>query len=72
MNKKEQPKKALGQPKKDDTRKHQMRMMLNDKEKALFLKHGMTKTHKLREWLIMQIEKHDINLNDFGRNRQKH
>jgi hypothetical protein len=69
MSKKISQKKALGQPKKDDTRKHQMRMMLNDKEKALFLKHGMTKTHKLREWLIMQIEKHDINLNDFGRNR---
>jgi hypothetical protein len=69
MSKKVTQKKALGQPKKNDPRTHQMRMMLNNKEKALFLKHGITKTHKLREWLLMQIEKHDIDLNDFVRNR---
>jgi hypothetical protein len=51
-----------GQPKKEDPRKNQLRMLLNDKEKALFVKHGLNNTTKLRTWLLKQIEAELIKL----------
>jgi len=48
-----------GQPKKADPRINQLRMMLNDEEKALFERAGFTETHKLREWLLKVIKSHE-------------
>jgi hypothetical protein len=48
-----------GQPKKADPRKNQMRMMLNDKEKAMFDRSGFSQTHLLREWLLHVIRTHE-------------
>jgi hypothetical protein len=59
-------KKTPGQPKKEDPRKHQIRMLLNDKEKALFLEHGLNKTYVLRAWLLKQIEDKKINLKNYS------
>ncbi len=53
-----------GQPKKDDPRKNQLRILLNDKEKSLFEKHGLTNSTKLRAWLLKQIEQQQIKLDD--------
>jgi hypothetical protein len=53
-----------GQPKKDDPRKNQLRILLNDKEKSLFEKHGLTNSTKLRTWLLKQIEHQQIKLDD--------
>lgn len=48
----------MPQPKKKDPRINQLRMMLNDEEKELFLAAGFTETHKLREWLLKVIKTH--------------
>jgi hypothetical protein len=60
-------KRKVGQPKKDDCRTHQLRIMLNNQEKELFLHAGFLKSHRLRKYLLTLIDAHNDKKNIIDR-----